>query len=706
MKDDFSTEPLKEDSINREPDIAERRKPLLQLSDDILLYLLEKRKLDHSLKFWLRQRDSNQSSEPRLNVGQWFQGSHYIFVGFSAITDAKNKTQTIGFVANFADFLNPTFHIDLSYPSEERTDHLECYTDIVDEISLSLEQDFDQSSRKHYFKYPENNWKNALDRFLSEHKPIIEKFIRKYGLEKSFSIPEEKFEAMLNKTLDIRASIYPNETTSNESLKVNEQVKLQSESVKVVDMLGRQPFVDSLKTYVEKLWKDKPEGGYTIHLGGEWGSGKSKVLDMLKNELEKDDWVVVEFNAWQNQHIDPPWWVLMDSVYKQVLSSAKNKISVWIKEYWWRLVELNQLYWWSFIGLTTLFLIIGLFSGFTFFKMGSPDVWTKSTTILGIITSGITISGAIWVLFKAIAGSLVPATPDAAMQFQKHVRDPMQELKKHYSSITSYTKNNIAVFIDDIDRCNPQFVVNLLEGIQTLFKNANVLYVVAGDSNWIKKSFEIFYADLEGVVNKPENTIGNFFLEKTFQMSIGLPRISDETKEIFWKHLLQGSQNQDEPNLNENADSNELEEEINSAGDEKTIDDALQKAKTPEEKVKLRGVAVKKMSENDKVLSRVEHKLVRFHQLLEPNPRSMKRLINNYALERKSLILSGVSLTEVSDDHLIRWIILKSRFPLIADELIADPAFLDKFIEKSTGKDLTPILEGLTVDILTKCVRR
>jgi hypothetical protein len=45
----------------------------------------------------------------------------------------------------------------------------------------------------------------------------------------------------------------------------------------------------------------------------------------------KNKWIVVMFNAWQHQRTGPPWWSLMDAVFKRGVSGL-GKIS------WWRCI--------------------------------------------------------------------------------------------------------------------------------------------------------------------------------------------------------------------------------------------------------------------------------------------------------------------------------------------------------------------------------
>jgi len=92
-----------------------------------------------------------------------------------------------------------------------------------------------------------------------------------------------------------------------------------------------------------------------VHLSGDWGAGKTSILNFLKVELEKEEltsanraddvsdrfgdsvdtqWKVIQFNAWQNQHTNPPWWALLDKVYQE----SKGELS-WVdrgEEWLWR----------------------------------------------------------------------------------------------------------------------------------------------------------------------------------------------------------------------------------------------------------------------------------------------------------------------------------------------------------------------------------
>jgi hypothetical protein len=80
-----------------------------------------------------------------------------------------------------------------------------------------------------------------------------------------------------------------------------------------------------------------------------------------------------------------------------------------------------------------------------------------------------------------------------------------------------------------------------------------------------------------------------------------------------------------------------------------------------------------------------EHRLQKFEHLLEPNPRSMKRLVNAFGLHQATQILEG---RKVSPEALARWTIVEMRWPLLADFLGAHP---ETIVALAKGKVLTEL---------------
>ena len=82
-----------------------------------------------------------------------------------------------------------------------------------------------------------------------------------------------------------------------------------------IDILNRQQFVDDVKKIVDFAAAKKENLAFAIN--GQWGSGKTFVLDMLEEKL-KDNYTVFHFNAWEYDYYDEPLIALLTATIKQL----------------------------------------------------------------------------------------------------------------------------------------------------------------------------------------------------------------------------------------------------------------------------------------------------------------------------------------------------------------------------------------------------
>jgi hypothetical protein len=83
----------------------------------------------------------------------------------------------------------------------------------------------------------------------------------------------------------------------------------------------------------------------------------------------------------------------------------------------------------------------------------------------------------------------------------------------------------------------------------------------------------------------------------------------------------------------------------------------------------LRAEAVRRMAQPSTVSS-TEHSLREYADLLDPNPRAMKRFVNAYGVERALRTIEG---RRPDSNQLARWVIVELRWPVLASVLRRDP---------------------------------
>jgi hypothetical protein len=454
------------------------------------------------------------------------------------------------------------------------------------------------------------------------------------------------------------------------------------------DQLGRAAFARYLAERIVAVPEES--GAYSIHLCGPWGSGKSTLLHFVGQILrDEKGWMVAEFNAWQHQHIRPPWWNLMEVVFR----AARKRMRPWsqAREWTWRISTGSLIPAISLLiagAWTVVFLVMPLLH---------PTSASPNAALLGALADNLgkvlAMVGTVWGLVIAYNRSLVFGSAKAAENYVASARDPMTEISARFSQLVGRVPARIAVFIDDLDRCQADYVIDLLEGIQTLFRRAPVVFVVAADRKWLEACYELRYEGLKSVVGQPGKPLGELFLEKVFQFTTGLPGLPPEIRSQFWMSLIGiGTDRQREElararaqavaDLTGRSEGSVLAAVAASAG----LGVAEQQA--------IREAAVARLA-TPEVMARTEHSLRPFADLLEQNPRAMKRLVNAFSANRAIALLSRVA---VEREQLARWTILSLRWPRLADFLEAHPAMVAAVRTKAVpatgvGDDVKSLLE-------------
>lgn len=204
-----------------------------------------------------------------------------------------------------------------------------------------------------------------------------------------------------------------------------------------------------------------------------------------------------------------------------------------------------------------------------------------------------------------------------------------------------------------------------------IFKHA-LTYVVAADRKWICTSFEQAYEAFGHTIGEPGRPLGYLFLDKMFQVSASIPRLSPETQRRYWQGLLRAAASTDPKALEKTRKQaeSEAQEKVKDAHTQEELDAKIAEVRhDPVQEQAMRAAAAKQITSGE-AQRQTEHRLQRFADLLEPNPRAMKRLVNAYGLHQATHFIEG---RQVSPEALAQWTIIELRWPLLADVLAARP---------------------------------
>lgn len=202
-----------------------KQKKIIKLSDEILTYLLKFKEKHPDFTFSLRKRDSVQSKDKRLVNGQWFQGSHYIYVPLFKKGDSARKIKTVGFVIGIHEDGNLNNYIEISFKSgiddpKEKEFHIQ----LAKHIGLQLNQ------KNHGTKVYSNQndlWNN-LEEYITNFRNYALELLDNLGLKDSYLVKENDFQKDLNRIKLIQTKLQ-NPVDSEKSIKQNDELESSNE---------------------------------------------------------------------------------------------------------------------------------------------------------------------------------------------------------------------------------------------------------------------------------------------------------------------------------------------------------------------------------------------------------------------------------------------------------------------------------------------
>ena len=333
------------------------------------------------------------------------------------------------------------------------------------------------------------------------------------------------------------------------SLHTPDAVPTLSDQPSDVDNLGRKAFAEALGARLideqrrsaaankVHLRREEPDS-FVLHLEGPWGPGRTSLLRFLCSYLTAQGWLVVQFNAWQHQRVGAPWWLLIAEVHREAVRQASlpRKLWLWLRAMAWR----ARIAIWRIVGLLAA---LALFAGAILIAV-NQDVPGGAALITVVATAVTTLAAGINAL-RGMGGAF--SSRSGAEDFVRQASDPMNKLQRRFCSLVRSIHKPVAVFVDDLDRCRAPYVVELLEGIQTVLREPPVTFVVAADRHWLYASYEEVYPEHSRDGRDPGRPLGHLFLEKTFQLSTSVPRLSLVEREEFWRSLILPSAEPEQP---------------------------------------------------------------------------------------------------------------------------------------------------------------
>lgn len=293
------------------------------------------------------------------------------------------------------------------------------------------------------------------------------------------------------------------------------------------DLLGFKVHADLLIDVIN----DNKVLPVTIGVFGDWGSGKSSILKIIKENLEgedgdlKNDTLVLYFNGWLFEGYDDAKAALLESIiekfeeHKTIGSKVKDSVSKLLKSVkWMRVLGLGFKK--VVIPTTAAYLTGGvsllphLLNEFS--KYNASELANK-------LTSEST---------EAYLKGLIKDSPEDETTLVRKFREDFKEM------IDKSEIKKLVVIIDDLDRCTPDRIIENLEAIKLFLNVDKTAFIIGADPRIVRHAIDYRYKKQYKIDDDSNNRIVDDYLEKLIQIPYYLPRLSDSEVETYISLLV------------------------------------------------------------------------------------------------------------------------------------------------------------------------
>lgn len=249
----------------------------------------------------------------------------------------------------------------------------------------------------------------------------------------------------------------------------------------------------------------------TIGVYGDWGSGKSSLVEMILNDYEdKEDFLCLKFNGWLFEDYEDAKNALLGDILDVI--KEKRKLSAKAKK-----------------------TIEKLFKNLDYFDLASKGLKYGADFFL---------TGGIGTIADITIQNIVSKTKEAGKQFKpeeikkilegtfkkEDVRKNLREFHKDFKTLLDQTKiKKLVVFIDELDRCNHDTILETLEAIRLFLFTSGTAFIIGADERQVMYAVRSRFPEVEG----NQIDIGKEYLEKMIQYPIKIPQLGLQEVEFY-----------------------------------------------------------------------------------------------------------------------------------------------------------------------------
>ncbi|MEZ7276804.1 P-loop NTPase fold protein [Pseudoalteromonas sp. 68 DY56-GL68] len=271
-----------------------------------------------------------------------------------------------------------------------------------------------------------------------------------------------------------------------------------------IDFLNFNETAESIKDLIT----EKELMPISIGVFGDWGAGKSTILELTKASLETDEqeYIQVHFDAWTFQGYDDAKAALLETIASTLVKKAADDKNLSAKAI-------------EFAGRIDKIRLMGLLMDGGAALAGIPTMGGIQK-IMGLFSGGDDGELDVDDVKGAVDGAKDVAKKNKGLIKDKKSFSPPKEIKefrKAYSDLLKEFDKPLIVYVDNLDRCSPFNAISTLEAIRLFLFLPNTAFVIAADEDMIRLAVPEYH---KGASQRHQTD----YLDKLIQIPVHVPR--------------------------------------------------------------------------------------------------------------------------------------------------------------------------------------
>lgn len=273
-----------------------------------------------------------------------------------------------------------------------------------------------------------------------------------------------------------------------------------------IDFLNFNEIAESIKDLIA----EKELMPISIGVFGDWGAGKSTILELTANALEKEEqeYIHIHFDAWTFQGYDDAKAALLETIAAQLVEAAADDEQLLAKALDFakridkvRFMGLMAEGAAAISGMPTFGAIQNLFGWASDAADDEDDLDFED------LQDDANELGKVGKKAKGLVKAKKKFSPP------KEIR----EFRKSYISLLEAFDRPVIVYVDNLDRCLPENTISTLEAIRLFLFMPNTAFVVAADPDMIRLAIPHFH---KGASVRHQTD----YLDKLIQIPVHVPK--------------------------------------------------------------------------------------------------------------------------------------------------------------------------------------